>query len=149
MSIFRPKKIVMSLNLSPKGQRRPRFARVGKFVRTYKDKRQESHENKLLALMLPYAPKTPWTGAIKLRVETFFAIPQSWPKWKKELADEMKIYPASKPDASNILKNIEDVMSGIFFQDDAQLVEVHCWKFYSDTPKIIVEMEEIGDGSCQ
>lgn len=63
-------------------------------------------------------------GAAPLSVEVIAhrALPGSYPK---RITSEMDVH---KPDASNILKSVEDALNGIAYRDDAQLVDVRCAK---------------------
>ena len=50
------------------------------------------------------------------------------------------IRPTRKPDFDNIGKVICDALNGIAYRDDAQIVDALVRKFYSDTPRVIVEI---------
>ena len=52
----------------------------------------------------------------------------------------------SKPDASNILKMYEDILNGIAYKDDSQIFSCLCENFYSDKPRVeiqIISMREV------
>ena len=51
--------------------------------------------------------------------------------------------PTRKPDFDNIGKIICDALNGIAYRDDAQIVDALVRKFYSDTPRVIVEISDI------
>lgn len=53
------------------------------------------------------------------------------------------IRPTRKPDFDNIGKIICDALNGIAYRDDAQIVDALVRKFYSDTPRVIVEISDI------
>ena len=50
--------------------------------------------------------------------------------------------PTKKPDASNILKSIEDAMNGVVFNDDSQIVNIHVTKVYATEPGVDVCVKE-------
>ena len=52
------------------------------------------------------------------------------------------IRPTRKPDFDNIGKIICDALNGIAYRDDAQIVDALVRKFYSDTPRVIVEISD-------
>ena len=53
------------------------------------------------------------------------------------------IRPTRKPDFDNIGKVICDALNGIAYRDDAQIVDALVRKFYSDIPRVIVEISDI------
>lgn len=56
-----------------------------------------------------------------------------------------KPYP-KKPDADNILKLVCDGLNGIAYDDDRQIVEMHCTKQYGIRDCMIITVEEV-DGN--
>lgn len=64
----------------------------------------------------------PLTVPVDLLVEFRFAIPDSWPKWKRELAAAGLLHHTAKPDCSNLVKAVEDACNGVLFKDDGQVV---------------------------
>ena len=130
--------------LPPRGQSRPhgtvltdkdgnpvRSRKNGRFVILHhKGQKQKSDEKKLHALLLQHAPPRPLQGPIRLGVRAFFPIPRSKPKKWVQAAEAGESFPTKKPDMSNIVKNLEDVGNGIFWEDDAQIIG-----FTSDTGK--------------
>jgi len=64
-----------------------------------------------------------------------FAPPKSWPDWKRAAALAGDIPHATKPDASNLLKLLEDACTQAeVWRDDAQIVEATTLKRYGPTP---------------
>ena len=129
-----------TLPILPRGQKRPRATAVrvagGRFAaRAYKDSAQRNYEAKLRALLEQHRPETPWQGPVELRVLAFMPIPASKSlKWKTAAAAGA-VRHVSKPDVSNIVKQVEDVMNGLFWRDDAQVVSVVAEKLYSVEPR--------------
>jgi Holliday junction resolvase RusA-like endonuclease len=64
---------------------------------------------------------TPWTGMFVAIVSAEFAIPKSWNKKKKELAQRQLIAPA-KPDADNLGKILLDSLNRVVYEDDQACV---------------------------
>lgn len=83
------------------------------------------------------------TGQLKMTVVAYFAIPKSVSKKKRKLMIEEKIRPTKKPDCDNVLKIICDALNTIAYDDDKQIVEMAIRKFYSENPRVEVEIEEI------
>jgi len=117
---------------------------VNGFSRTYKDQDQRQEESKLAALLYEHKPATPLTGAIRLSVRAFLPMPDGKSKRWKADAENFRIRPTKKPDISNLIKQIEDVMNGVFWVDDRQIVEYgHAGKFYGAPARWEIEVEEI------
>lgn len=74
----------------------------------------------------------PILGAVEVEVRCYYPFPKTWSK--KRLKEEK--YKTSRPDVDNNLKFYFDVMNGIAYVDDAQIVEVWSEKLYSDKPGI-------------
>ena len=83
------------------------------------------------------------TGAVALTVDAYFSIPRSWPVRKQEDAEVMKIRHLKRPDASNIIKIVEDAMNGVVWVDDSQIVQLHASKHYSRTPCVRIRAEQV------
>lgn len=132
--------------IPPKAQKRARHAARGGFSVTYKDKGQRMEEDRLIALMYEHRPPEPLQGPLSLRVKAYLPIPKSKPMRWKMAALLGSIRPTTKPDLDNLLKNIKDVCTGIFWKDDRQIVEYleGTGKYYSDLPRWEIEIEEIG-----
>lgn len=82
-------------------------------------------------------------GPITMQCIFRHQIPESWPKKKKAEAAEFRIYPTGKPDASNLVKSIEDACNGIVYRDDAQIVELVVIKAYASDWSTTVHISQI------
>nr|DAR78178.1 MAG TPA: Endodeoxyribonuclease RusA [Caudoviricetes sp.] len=134
------------LNIEPKPQSRPRFARCGNFTTTYEDKDMKSWRNHCQLLIdNQYMGQPILEGALRAKVRFYIKPPQYIFKAKKNqqaLLDE--IIPVDKrPDIDNYEKALYDSMSEIVFKDDGQIALHDVGKFYSLKPRIEVEIEEI------
>ena len=132
------------LNIEPKPQSRPRFARRGNFTTTYEDKEMKSWRNQCRLLISNlYMGQPILEGALRARVRFYIKPPQYIAKVKRNqqaLLDEI-IPVGKKPDVDNYEKALYDSMSGLVFQDDSQIALHDVGKFYSLNPRIEVEME--------
>ena len=52
------------------------------------------------------------------------------------------IRPAKKPDCDNIAKIILDSLNGIAYADDKQIISLSVEKYYGDTPKVCLILQE-------
>lgn len=132
------------LNIEPKPQSRPRFARRGNFTTPYEDKEMKSWRNQCqLLISNQYMGQPVLEGALRAKVRFYIKPPQYISKVKKNqqaLLDEI-IPVGKKPDVDNYEKALYDSMSGLVFQDDGQIALHDVGKFYSLNPRIEVEME--------
>ncbi len=87
--------------------------------------------------------RPPVDGPVELRMTAFMPVPASWSKKKQAQALSGELRPIGKPDASNLLKQIEDGLSNICVRDDSCIVSVHVWKYFSDTPRVVVQLYRV------
>jgi len=79
-----------------------------------------------MAALLPSLPhgRTPWSGPVRLECTFVFAAPKSWPKRKRALVAGGLLVPhTARPDTSNLVKLVEDALTGVLYRDDAQVSE--------------------------
>lgn len=117
----------------PRPQGRPRFARMGGFVKAYDPKGSREYKQTLAAQIAAQNPEYIPEGAISLECEFIFARPKSLPK---KVVDHTR-----KPDLDNIIKALKDAMTGIVWKDDAQIVSLTARKEYGDVPQIWVRVK--------
>ena len=128
---------------NPIAKKRPRFARRGKFVMTYND--QQTEEGRFLLTLREQLPENfePLTGPIQMSVSFCMKIPKSTSKKKAALMAGGDIKHIKKPDASNLLKFLEDCCNGEVWKDDSQIFSVIMSKFYGDRPHTSFDVLEI------
>lgn len=125
----------------PKGKARPRFVRTGRGVRTYTPKQTETYQNDVLCAYLNKYKGTTLKGPIWARIDAYFTIPKSTPKYKRPL---MHWYD-KKPDVDNIAKSILDALNGTAYDDDKQVVALVIYKEYADIARVNVMLGELND----
>jgi len=145
-----PKEYVFEVPGPPRGQARARATAfkiktasgADKWVgRVHKDKKQQLEEDKLGWQIAKGAPSKPHTGRISLYVVAYYPIPESWSKKKKAEALAGRVAPLKvKPDLSNIVKHVEDVMQGLFYVDDKQICSLSATKHYSESPRVKIAL---------
>lgn len=57
-------------------------------------------------------------------------VPNSWPAWKRAMAEAGEIFPTTKPDSDNVEKAVKDALNGVLWRDDAQVVSTQKAKVY-------------------
>lgn len=80
----------------------------------------------------------PLTCPVDLLVEFRFRVPETWPKWKADLAATGTLHHTKKPDCSNLVKAIEDACNGVLFRDDGQVVGMVVDKVWTTGAECIV-----------
>lgn len=93
-------------------------------VRKFTDKDMAANQKKVATLACEaWGRSPPHFGPVKVLVMARFAIPSSWPLWLRMAAMEGEVFHDSKPDADNLLKNIQDALQFVAFVDDGQLAD--------------------------
>lgn len=132
-------KITFTIPGAPVAKQRPKFARMGNFVRTYTPKETVSYEGLVrYAASQAMQGHEPIEGAIWLLVEIALPIPQSTSKKRQAMMAQGVIPHTKKPDGDNVLKAIKDACNGVVWRDDSQVVDGRYTKRYSVTPGVQV-----------
>lgn len=116
---------------NPQGKERPRFTRNGHIV--YTPSTTVAYE-KLIRTFARRAMPENWdpNGAYQVRIQAFFEIPKSWPKWRQEAAAGGFIPHTSRPDGDNITKAVCDALNGLVWADDGKAYHTETVKLYTD-----------------
>lgn len=127
-----------------KGKGRPRFRNAGKFIQTYTDPKTRQYEATLKEAYLNAKQESFMNPAeqLKFKMKVFQPIPKSTTKKKKNEMIEGIIRPTKKPDIDNIIKSVFDSLNQVAFYDDTQIIELEVSKFYSETPRIEITIEQ-------
>ena len=130
----------------PVAKGRPKFARMGNFTKVYTPKKTLNYETFIKELFCFKFPAFKLLeGALKLRIKAFFPIPKSTSKKKTVLMLTGAIRHTKKPDADNVSKTIKDALNKICYNDDSQVATLIIQKFYSDQPRVEVEIKRINE----
>ena len=132
--------ICFSLLGNPFGKQRPK---KGKFS-IYTPKETIQYEKDLARIFKANYPSfEPFTGAVLFKLTAYFPVPKSTSKKNRALMLEGKIRPIVAPDDDNIAKICRDALNGIAYVDDKQIVDGIQRKFYSDLPRVVIEIKEV------
>lgn len=133
----------------PQGKARPKFKRLksGK-SHTYTPDKTVAYEKLTRTRYNHTAPEDFRFDAgtpLYLIVNAYMRIPKSKPKYqiRDMLANILR--PTKRPDWDNIGKIISDALNKAAYADDAQIVDAHIIKWYSDHPRVEVKIGEIKD----
>ena len=127
----------------PQGKGRPRFAKVGGFVKTYTPDQTVVYENLVrteFRRQCGNATRFDDNDRLDMRIMAYYSIPKSASKKKVAQMISKDLRPAKKPDMDNIVKVVADSLNGVAYKDDAQVVDTMVRKFYSDVPRIEVSI---------
>ena len=84
--------------------------------------------------------KTIYPVVVKMVV--FMPIPKNFSKQMRIQALAGFVLPQVKPDNDNVEKIVFDALNGVAWNDDTQVVENRTVKYFSDDPRIVVEITE-------
>lgn len=130
---------------TPKGKGRPRFAVRGGKGHAFTPAPTRSFEGSLkYAAQEVMGDKIPLECALDVTIITYMPIPKSWPKKKQAAALDGTLRPTGKPDWDNMAK-MTDALNEIVWRDDGQVVDGRVRKFYSDRPRLEIEITPIID----
>lgn len=79
-------------------------------------------------------------GPLSLRLAFFVPRPKGH-MGKHGIKPSAPGYPAVRPDATKLLRAVEDALTGILWNDDAQVVEQHVFKHYGEPARCEVKVE--------
>lgn len=123
----------------PMGKQRPKFSRVGGFVKTYTPKETVNYEQWVKLCYKQAGGEYFGENELCIDIMAFIKTPKSFSKKKTEQAKNGELRPTKKPDIDNILKIICDSLNGVAYKDDKQIVSASISKHYTTLePKVIV-----------
>ena len=124
----------------PVAKGRPRVARWG----TYTPEKTVRYEE-LVKFSYLQTERVRFTNgeALVMSLDIYMSIPKSTSKKNAELMREGSIRPTKKPDLDNIIKILGDSLNKLAFDDDNQVVSMVANKFYSEEPRVEVEITEV------
>jgi Holliday junction resolvase RusA-like endonuclease len=127
----------------PVGKQRARYAKRGNFVQTYTPDKTRNYESSIKeAAIQAMGSNEILETPVNLYLYIRAPIPKSLPKKRIEACLNGLEKPIKKPDASNVLKSVEDAMNGVVYKDDSQIVNIHVTKVYSSQSGIDVCVKE-------
>lgn len=132
------REICFTIPGKPIAQKRPRFARRGKFVTTYSD--QETEAGRFIVLCkseLSRYAELRTDAPVRLEFRFFFP----WPASMSERKRKAEFRHLKKPDADNCIKFCLDCLTGLLYHDDKQVWYVLATKEYDTVPRTEIRAE--------
>ena len=125
--------VTFKIDAIPQGKARPRFARMGNFVKTYTEAKTKVYEEYVaLCARRAMGASEPLKTPLDAFIYISMPIPMSYSKKRKEACLNGLEKPTKKPDIDNVCKGILDSLNGIVYKDDTQIVSLHCTKVYGE-----------------
>jgi Holliday junction resolvase RusA-like endonuclease len=138
--------VTFKVDADPVGKQRARYAKRGNFVQTYTPDKTRNYESLIKeAAIEAMGTSEPLETPVTLYLYIRAPIPKSLPKKRIEACLNGLEKPIKKPDASNVLKSVEDAMNGVVYKDDSQIVNIHVSKVYSSVSGVDVCIKECLD----
>jgi len=121
---------------------RPRFSSRGGFVKAYDPKKSRDYKALIKQQALQQLP----VGyrlldcPIEVDIKVYRSIQKSISKkeYARRLSNEVR--PTMKPDTDNYIKIILDGLNKLIWLDDNQITDISAHKYYSDNPRVEVEV---------
>lgn len=134
-------RLIFTIPGEPVAKARPRVTRAGI---TYTPAKTVNYETLVKELFcVTYPDHKPVEIPVKLLLKAYFAIPSSWSAKKQQAALYGMIRPTKRPDWDNLGKLVSDSLNGLAYKDDSQIVEATAAKYYSDRPRVEIEITEV------
>lgn len=157
--------VVIVLEGDPFGKQRPRFTKVGGFVRTYTPPETVAYEELIQVEVLrligqqalidrtrqikrasfiqafkDFGGQPLFTGPVRVEMEIRHPIRASWTKAKKAAALSGHIAPTLKPDPDNVAKIWFDAFNDCMWKDDTQVIRFSVERSFSEDPSVLVRV---------
>lgn len=128
----------------PVGKGRPRFVRTYRGGRAVTPQKTRYYEDEVrMEYQTQCGHYFEDNKMLRMYIDAFFTIPKSTSKKRQKAMIDGEIRPTKKPDMDNIIKIIADALNNVAYYDDKQVVECAISKYYSDIPRIEVEICDI------
>lgn len=101
------------------------------------------YENWIKQCYLQAADNERLEGQIEAHIKAFFSIPKSFKGTKRQMMLSGAIRPVKKPDWDNIGKVVCDALNKMAYGDDSGIVDGRVQKYYSDEPRVEVELIQL------
>jgi len=131
----------------PVAQGRPRASTINGHLRLYDPRKSRDYKQYVRLVASQHRPKELLAGPLQLKVKVYRPTLKSFSKKKKEKAEKGEIRPTTKPDVDNYVKGIKDALKSVIWKDDSQVVDLQVSKFFSESPRIEVEIIPIEEFS--
>ena len=126
---------------SPQSKQRPRASVINGHARMYTPKDTVNYEN-LVRYTYQSEVGKKLDGAISAEIKAYFPIPKSISKKKHDLMASEEFPCLCSKDCDNVAKICLDSINKIAYDDDRQIYKLTVEKWYSDNPRVEIELRE-------
>jgi len=126
--------IILTIDGEPTAWMRPGFNKKTGAVYDQQKKEKGQCKWQLQAQM----NEKPLTVPLELDIVFYFSVPKSTSTAKRKQMLRDDIHHMIKPDNDNLQKYYLDCMTGIIYEDDCQVVDIHARKVYGDSPRTVI-----------
>ena len=138
--------VTFKVDANPVGKQRARYVKRGNFVQAYTPEKTRTYETLIReSAKQAMGESEPLETPVSLYLYIRVPIPASATKKRLQAISDGTEKPIRKPDASNILKSVEDGMNGVVYHDDSQIINIHVTKVYSSLPGVDICVKECLD----
>ncbi len=134
--------LTFHVDLDPVPKGRPRFSKVGGFVRSYTPKKTSDYEAQVKSIAQSAMTREPLETPLAAFLYFRLPIPRSYPKKRIAACLSGSERPIKKPDLDNLAKSVLDALNGVVYLDDSQLVSLHITKVYDHNPGVDIMVRE-------
>jgi len=135
--------VTFKVDANPVGKQRARYVKRGNFVQAYTPEKTRTYETLIReSAKQAMGESEPLETPVSLYLYIRVPIPASATKKRIQAISDGTEKPIRKPDASNILKSVEDGMNSVIYKDDSQIVNIHVTKVYSSVPGVDICVKE-------
>jgi len=138
--------VTFKVDATPVPKGRARYVRRGNHISTYTPEKTRTYETLIKdSAIEAMGSSEPLETPVSLYLYIRVPIPASATKKRLQAIADGSEKPIKKPDASNILKSVEDGMNGVVYHDDSQIINIHVTKVYSSLPGVDICVKECLD----
>ena len=130
--------ITLTIPGEPVAKGRPRVCKFG----TYTPVKTVNYETLIKELFI-ISKQDQLQDMLSANIKCYFKIPKATSKKNKVLIDCSRLRPTKKPDLDNLAKICLDALNGLAYDDDSQIVELTVSKWYSNEPRVEIEISEV------
>lgn len=137
--------VKLVFNIEPQSQLRPRAAyntRSRRIV-VYDPKQTHEYKQRLRQLAQSQYTQPALTTALKVDVSFFRPVQKSISLKERARRINGEHRPAVKSDIDNYVKALFDALNGVVWLDDRQIVDLAAHKYYSDKPRIEIDVDPV------
>ena len=129
----------------PNGKGRPQFSTHGGYVKAHTPEKTVMYENLIKWEYSQQCKGIYFDKDVPLfvGVNAYYGIAKSTSKKKRKLMIEGALRPLKKPDGDNVIKSLFDALNKVAYYDDVQIVDLVLRRFYSETPRLEVEIRSL------